>query len=66
MLGKFLTPPNHKGPPYDEKHEKLSKKQFLIAQKKRLDAMNAMQKTTDPNNVRFLKKSRKTLKKYHF
>ena len=45
---------------------KIVWKQFLIAQKKRLDALNATQKTTAPNNVRFLKKSRKTFKKYHF
>ena len=45
---------------------KIVQKQFLIAQKKRLDALNATQKTTAPNKVRFLKKSWKTSKKYHF
>ena len=39
---------------------------FLIAQKKRPDALNAMQKTPAPYKVWFLKKSIKTLKKYPF
>ena len=60
MSVNFLTPPNHKGPPLWWKIWKVVQKQFLIAQKKRLDALNATQKTTAP------KKSRKTLKKYHF
>ena len=53
-------------PPFDEKYKKVAQKQFLVAQKKRLDALNATQKTKAPNNVRFLKKSRKTSKKYPF
>ena len=39
---------------------------FLMAQKKRPDALNATQKTTAFYNVRFLKKIRKTFKNYHF
>ena len=41
-------------------------KQFLIAQKKRLDALNATQKTTAPNNARFLKNNEKKLQKIPF
>ena len=52
MSGNFLTPPNHKVPPYDEKYKKkIVNKQFLIAQKKRIDALNAMQKTSAPKKV---------------
>ena len=39
---------------------------FLIAQKKRPDALNAMQKNPAFYKVQFLKKSRKTSKKYNF
>jgi hypothetical protein len=38
----------------------------LIAQKKRHDALNAMQKTSALSTVLFLKKSRKTSKNYLF
>ena len=39
---------------------------FLIAQKKCLDALNAMQKTPAFYNVRFLKKIKKNLQKLPF
>ena len=52
-------------PPYDEKSEKIVKQLFLIAQKERPDALNAMQKTPALDKVWFLKKSRITSKNYH-
>ena len=48
MSGNFLTPANHKGPPLWWKIWKVVQKQFLIALKKRLDALNATQKITAP------------------
>ena len=39
---------------------------FLVAQKKRPDAINAMQKTPALNKVRILKKIGITLKNTHF
>ena len=42
------------------------RKPFLIAQKKRPDALNATQKTPALYNVPFLTKSRKTAKNVYF
>ena len=42
------------------------KKLFLIAPKKRPDALNATQQTPALYKERFLKKTRKTFKNYHF
>ena len=42
---EILTPLNQKGPPLWWKFWKIVQKLFLIAQKKRSDAMNATQKT---------------------
>ena len=43
-LPEMLTPLNHKGPPYGKIYKKNVRKLFLIAQKKRPDALNAAQK----------------------
>ena len=48
---------------FDEKNLKIVHKQFLMAQKKRLDAQNASQKTSAPHKVWFLKKIMKNLQK---
>ena len=64
--GKFWPPQNHKGPPLWWKFWKIVGMLILIAQKKRPDALNTMQKTPAICNVPFLKKSRKTSKNYLF
>ena len=45
---------------------KYGKNMFLIAQKKRPDALNATQKTPAPYKVWFLKNQEKPFKKTHF
>ena len=60
--GNFWTPQH----PLWWKYWKIVQIRFLIAQKKRLGALNATQKTSAPNKVRCLTKSRKTSKNYHF
>ena len=62
MLGSFLTPPkkNQKGPPLMMKNMKIVWRLHFIAQKKRPDALSAVQKIPDPYKVWFWKKSRKT------
>ena len=52
-FGDVLNP---KGPPLWWKIGKIVQKPFLIAQKKRPDALNAMQKTSGHYKVRFWKK----------
>ena len=55
-----------KGPPLQKWKMKIIRYFFLIAQMKRLDALNATQKTSALCKVLILKKSRKTAKKAHF
>ena len=60
MSVNFLIPPNQKGPPLWWKKLKIVRKLYLIAQKERLDALNAAQKTPALYKVWVLKKSSKT------
>ena len=55
-----------KGPPLQKWKMKIIRYFFLIAQMKRLDALNATQKTSALCKVLILKKSRKTAKSAHF
>ena len=62
MSGNFLTPPILLWWPIWE----IVGKPFLIAQKKRCDVLNAVQKTPAINKVRLQKKNKKNLQKLPF
>ena len=58
LIFDTVFPLNQKGPPLCWKFWKIDQKPFLIAQKKRSDALNATQKTPALYKVWILKKLR--------